>query len=242
MLTYLKESLLFFRRNKPVMFLIMLTGLLGALKFIDIRILKILIFFIECILIVILYVNILTTNNDQSDFFVTTKNALRYLPRYAWLFVYFLVSVIIIVPLHSIILKRLLENLYSVSLYREILFYGNFTLVVVLLSPFYLYAPAFLVLNNCFVYESIHEAYKFVKAEPLKRIAPSLFILITGYLLGRISKELFIVYFATNLFFYLIFFCSVFVAAQIFKESNTSYVSMKTKIEKGEWPKKVNPS
>jgi len=233
MLTYLKDWFILLARNSQMTFLIFLIVLLSSFRFIDNRIIKLMIFCMECALIVVIYVNILT-NSTQADSSVNVRAALRYLPRYAWLFVYFIVAFVG----GLILLKKLLENIQVISSNKEFLFFGYFTITVVFLSPFYLYSPAFIVLKNCFVYESICEGYRFIKSKPFERIAPTLLILLFGFLSGRVSEEYYIVYFLKNLTFYLMFFCSVYVAARMFKESGISYVSMKTKIENGEWPKK----
>jgi len=238
MLTYLKQSYLILKNNRAVMLLILLIALLGALRFGDLRIVKLMIFGVECILIVILYVSILIMEEGLTDFFVTAKKAFRYVPRFAWLFIYFMVAVIIIVPIGSIMLKWLLNNFFSTSLHGQLLLYISFTLVVVLLGPFYLYAPAFLVLKNCFVYESIREGYIFVRRNPLKRLSPAVLVLLNGYLLGVISQEHYLMHLAVNLLFYLSLFIAVCVATLIFREASPSYISMKTKIEDEEWPRK----
>jgi len=87
MLTYLKDWFILLVRNNQMTLLLFLIVLLSSFRFIDNRIIKLMIFCMECALIVIVYVNIILTNSTQRDSSVKIRAALRYLPRYAWLFV-----------------------------------------------------------------------------------------------------------------------------------------------------------
>ncbi|MEW6002544.1 MAG: hypothetical protein AB1638_07875 [Nitrospirota bacterium] len=128
-------------------------------------------------------------------------------------------------------MKVILGEQYLAGQYKDMIVFVDMLSICLVLSPFYLYAPIYIILKNCFVYEAIREGFRFLLKHPVKHSMPVLIIAVSGIIKSTLMIEGIYYRFVSQLVFWISFFVSIIIAKNIFQVCNVSYVSLKDKIE-----------
>ncbi len=231
MLIFFREAILSLIQKREIIFYIIL---IAGLNFINYLLadknLRIIIWCFEYFILTIAYITIL--ENEIKSLKDNFKNAIKILPRFTGLFIYFGITILLLVVTENTILQN------NVSYKNEIIGYVNIILISIVFSPFYLYAPIYLISKNAFVYESIREGFKFIVLKPVFHSIPSFIVTAISLFKYQSRSDHYIIFIVNQIVFLFTIFYSINLANILFQKRNINYVSLKSKIEEGPLKKK----